>query len=323
MKTIRLICLPIFFGVLLFSCQKSTQVYSEELFYNNASGLEFSPLLCPKVVPLCAGKNIQIGTVTVGTGIDGKIYITYTVTGAWRLQTLHLYAGPDSGIPVNNAGNPVPGQFPYKMDFYPPYLIQTYTFVLSNLPASFTVAAHAAVVRVGASGQVVQGETAWGDGCSGVRINPNSGGNWGTKFYYSQGNCNIEISSTNLCSQSLDYFFSSNPLNPWVDCNGVSWGDVTVGTFNYTEAEGRNIGNSGSGNSSSDSKKGFINVATLKLSWTNFSLESELLGAVVTVEGWLSTRGKLSPGNLPNGPQAVKDANNYISSWINNNICIR
>jgi hypothetical protein len=324
MKTVKIICLSLIAACFIVSCQKSPVSNSPaELSSDNTPlGLVLPELLCPKTVPLCAGRTSDIGTVTVATGIDGKVYITYTVTGQWRLKSLHLYAGPDSGIPVTNSGNPIPGQFPYHEDFSSPYMVTTYTFILSNMPTSFTVAAHAAVVKV-LGLQIIDSQTGWGDGCSGVRINPNSGGSWGTKFTYTQGNCGIEIASTNLCSQSNTHFYSAEPLNVWADCNGVVEGDVTVGGFNYTEAEGRDIYATSNGNSMPDAKKCFIDVSTLKLSWTNYAQDPGLFTAVTTVETWLATRGKLTPANLPNASQPVKDAANYIDNWITNNICIR
>ena len=273
------------------------------------------------VVPLCAGQHFNIGTVTVKTGSDNNVYVTYTVKSNWYIKELHLYVGDDAGIPVNGSGNPMPGHFPYTETFLPPYIIQEYTFVIPNVPSSATIAAHASVVKIAiGNGSIIDQQTAWGDGCSGTRITPEEQ-NWGTKFTYNRGNC----APPDICSRAVHYYFDSTFNNadiPWHDVNGAAnIGNVTIGGYDYTEAEGREIYNTVDINGMPDAKKGFISIATLRLSSTNYSQEVDLLLAVTTIDSWLTTCGKLSPTNLPTNNPTVRDAANYIQSWISTHIC--
>ena len=345
MKTIKSVwLLSAILSVLFFSCKKSLELepgtraetnYSDGISSESGSTeiqstaipalgsyLTNVTFCSPIVVPLCAGQHINIGTVTVKTGSDNNVYVTYSLKSNWYIKELHLYAGDDNGIPVNGSGNPVPGHFPYSETFLPPYIVQEYTFVIPNLPSSFTVAAHAAVVKIASgNGNIIDQQTAWGDGCAGTPIVVDQG-NWGTKFTYNKGNCE----PPDICSKAVHYYFDST-INgediPWVDVNGPSfYGNVTIGGLNYTEAEGRAIYNTTGVNGTSDAKKAFISVATLRLSGTNYSQETNLLLSVTTIDTWLTTCGKLSPSNLPAyNNYAAHQAADYIQGWVSTHIC--
>ncbi len=136
---------------------------------------------CPiETVSLIAGQNIDAGTVTVSNDAD-FIYVTYTTANGYLLQQTHLYVGNCEAIPVNKQGNPVPGQFPYKTNHNN---CSTFTYQVPiaaiGLGKCGCIAAHAALVKLNAAGQVIDSQTGWG---SGDQINP-AGGNWGTKFGY-------------------------------------------------------------------------------------------------------------------------------------------
>ena len=279
----------------------------------------------PKVVPLCAGQHINIGTVTVKTGSDNNVYVTYSLKANWYLKELHLYAGDDDGIPVNGSGNPVPGHFPYSETFLPPYTVQEYTFVIPNLSSYFTIAAHASVVKIASgNGNIIDQQTAWGDGCDGSPITDQ--GNWGTKFNYTRLNCMV----ADICTKPLKTYFDSTvnglPI-AWPATGSITMsltGDVTINVagYTYTEAEGRAIYNTMNTSNPPESRNGFIHIAALKLSGTNYSLDADVQTAVTTVEGWLLTRGKLSPNNLPVCTYpAVKNAIVYLDLWINTYTC--
>ena len=134
----------------------------------------------PTEVMLVAGQTMDAGTVTVSNDPD-YIYVTYTTANGWLLTQTHLYVGDCALIPVNNPGNPIPGQFPYggNHDRITSY---TYQVPISAIPVGGCgcIAAHAVVVQVDGSGHVTNTQTAWGNG---VRINL-TGGNWGMKFDY-------------------------------------------------------------------------------------------------------------------------------------------
>jgi hypothetical protein len=134
----------------------------------------------PTEVTLIAGQTINAGTVTVSNDND-YIYVTYATTNGWVLTQTHLYVGDCALIPVNNPGNPLPGQFPYKST-HNNVTSYTYQIPISRIALENCgcIAAHAVVVKYNSSNQVIGSETAWGNG---VRINL-SGGNWGMKFDY-------------------------------------------------------------------------------------------------------------------------------------------
>ena len=134
---------------------------------------------CEKTVTLFAGQTIDAGVVTVTSDAD-FVYVTYTTANGWYLTQTHLYVGECGSIPVTGSGNPQPGQFPYKT-MHNKVTTYTYTIPVSRLGADGCgcIAAHAVVVKLNASGQVIQTETAWGNG---PRINPT--GNWATRFEY-------------------------------------------------------------------------------------------------------------------------------------------
>jgi hypothetical protein len=340
MKTFKSVwLLAAILSVVFFSCRKSldfepgtrsqnnsTNISSEAVSSTTVAGyslLTQVTFCSPVTVPICAGQNSNIGSITVKTGSDNNVYVTYTLKGNWFLTQLHLFAGDDAGIPINGSGNPVPGLFPYTYTFSAPYTVQEYTFIIPNIPSTCTIAAHASVAKISTGNGniiVLDQQTAWGDGCTGTRIT--SQGNWGTKFTYNKGNCE----PPEICSKAVHYYFDST-LNgediPWVDVNGTgtSNGDVTIGGYSYSEDEGRAIYNTIDVNSMSDAKKAFMNVATLRLSFTNYSQEADLLLAVTTIDTWLATCGKLSPSNLPAYNYAVRGAADYIHSWIGTHIC--
>ena len=114
--------------------------------------LEGTPRECPEEVELCAGQDIPMGNVVV-TNDEETLYVTFNTFGDWRLEETHVAVGD---IPMNRAGNPVPGRFPYACDeFEPMAQTCTATIPLNGLfcvGETYTVAAHAAVVEVGGDG---------------------------------------------------------------------------------------------------------------------------------------------------------------------------
>jgi hypothetical protein len=135
---------------------------------------------CPETTTqLTAGQFFNAGNVVV-TNDDEFIYVTYNTANGYLLTQTHLYVGGCVAIPVNNQGNPVPGQFPYQAthNYATTY---TYQVPIAKIPAGSCgcIAAHSAVVKLNGTGQVIEQQTAWG---SGIRINPT--GNWGMKFSY-------------------------------------------------------------------------------------------------------------------------------------------
>ena len=143
-------------------------------------GRETPGACTPTEVTLIAGQTMDAGTVNVSNDAN-YIYVTYTTTNGWVLTQTHLYVGDCALIPVNNPGNPIPGQFPY-VSSHNNVTTYTYQIPISAIPsgACGCIAAHAVVKQYNSSNQLINTQTAWGNG---VRINL-SGGNWGMKFDY-------------------------------------------------------------------------------------------------------------------------------------------
>jgi hypothetical protein len=139
-------------------------------------------------VTLIAGQHIAIGSVTIGNDAD-YLYVTFSTEGDWYMTETHLLVGSVAGIK-----NPAPGQFPYQANHDPAVQSYTYQISLEGLGESFNVAAHAAVVRVSEDGEVVQGETAWGEG---PRFN--NRGNWAMYTSYTVQECDDDDDNEGVC----------------------------------------------------------------------------------------------------------------------------
>ena len=278
------------------------------------TGLSFCS---PITVPLCTRTGLTIGSVTVQTGSDRNTYVIFVLTGDWYFKTCSLFAGNDNAIPSYSAS------FPYQISFNS-YTVHSYIFKISNLPSIYTVAANAVALRV-VNNRILDGQIVWGDGCSGTSIGL-SNNTWGTKFNYTRLNCMV----VDICSKPLKTYFDSTsnglPI-AWPSTGSITLsvtGAVTVNVagYSYSEAEGRAIYNTMNGNNPAESRTGFIHIAALKLSGTNYSIDPDLNSAVTTVETWLATRGKLSPTNLPACTNVtVKNAIIYIDQWIHMYTC--
>ncbi len=131
------------------------------------------------VTELTAGQFYNAGSVTVTNDAD-FIYVTYTTANNYVLTETHLFVGDCAAIPLNNAGSPVPGLFPYSAA-HNNETSYTYKVPISAIEAGNCgcIAAHAVVVKLDAGGNIIDQQTAWG---SGYRIKPK--GNWAMAFGY-------------------------------------------------------------------------------------------------------------------------------------------
>jgi hypothetical protein len=347
MKTFKsLLLLAVPFSLLLSSCTKEEHAFiaeqpienvrSSSLIGSTTEALNADLSFCSsQEVTLCAGRTVQMGTVSVKTTADNITYVTYTTAQNWIIKELHLYVGEEAGIPTSGGGNAAPGLFPYTKTFSSPWVVKSYTFIIADLPSTYTVAAHASVARVKGN-TIIEQQTAWADGCKGTKINPSGGGAWGTKFTYSCTSCIQEL-DPNICAQPYRFFFDSANYDgstiAWYDCNEEAEGHVTVAGFNYCEEEGRAIYKAGvqtttestslsnttlnGGSAMEDAKSAFVHLAALKLSYTDYAQHPTLAAHVATVETWLGTKGKISPENLPNNANTVtRTAIAYVVDWI-------
>ena len=113
------------------------------------------------------------------------------------------------------------------------------------------------------------------------------------------------------CSMSQGFYFASQ--------NAV-WTDVTVGSKNYTKAQGLAIWNSSNKGGIADSKKGFLQVAAIKLSGSTVLPSATVLADVAIVEAWLADLPQLTPTSKYSNA-AASAAAGRIGDWINANHC--
>ena len=132
-------------------------------------------------VPLYAGQDIPVGTVTVS---DDGTMITYDTTGGWVLNATHLHVGDSlDAIPQTKKKNPIPGHFDYSAVHDPPVTEYIYTCDIPEAVADTTlyIAAHAKVALLDEDTGLWQEESAW----AGTEVGAeqfNEGKNWATYF---------------------------------------------------------------------------------------------------------------------------------------------
>jgi len=142
---------------------------------------------------LIAGQHYDAGRIDVEiVNEDGTnyVYITYLSSNDWIIKLTHLYAGDREGIPETKKGNPKPGVFEKRMDyeanvisdFEVEYKIKADAFGEENC---FAIAAHAEVARIDDKGNIVQRETAWGEG-EGFE-----GDSWAMLFDFCKSQCEV------------------------------------------------------------------------------------------------------------------------------------
>lgn len=143
-----------------------------------------------KTVDFLAGQFIQAGSVIVGND-ENNLYVTFSTTNGWEMKETHLYVGDGTDL-TNAGGSPAPGQFPYKENHSPRVTTYTYTIPLIDLPPCMIIAAHAAVEKW-VDGQLVDAQTAWGNG-------EKIGKSWAMKFEYCKQECR-DVPPTDPCYQ--------------------------------------------------------------------------------------------------------------------------
>lgn len=114
------------------------------------------------------------------------------------------------------------------------------------------------------------------------------------------------------CSLSQGYWFAKPE---------VIWPfDVVIGGKSYTQAEGLAIWNSSNKGGIKDAKKGFLQVAAIKLSGTVLNTDA-VWDDVKIVEDWLGTIEKVT-GETTDSNKEAKKAAGRIGEWIDDNHCI-
>ena len=103
-------------------------------------GVSTASAVTPAQVSLIAGQNQVVGTVD----ISGNLQVSFTMNAGWCLTETHVYAGPESGVPVTKTGNPIPGKFPLG-DTFSTCVGSAGPYTFGPLTGPVVVAAHAVV----------------------------------------------------------------------------------------------------------------------------------------------------------------------------------
>lgn len=135
---------------------------------------------------LYAGQTTVAGSVDLSID-DDTLVVTYNTVNGWELTEVHFAIGTKStDIPVNRAGNPVIGSFPYSASnlngvtsyaFRIPVAVLGITDVDSEFADVAVHAAAHAVVRLVSDGVTVRTETGWAGTTRFVQR-----GSWATQF---------------------------------------------------------------------------------------------------------------------------------------------
>lgn len=117
------------------------------------------------------------------------------------------------------------------------------------------------------------------------------------------------------CSLSQGFWFASSQA-VWPSTG------VAVGGKTYTKAEGLAIWNSSNKGGIADAKKGFLQVAAIRLSGNTVLPAATVWADVTIVETWLASLPKLTTTNLKNFSNPdVAAAAGRIGDWINAHHC--
>lgn len=132
----------------------------------------------PLVVPLIAGRTIDVGTVEVWLQ-EECLHVRYTTDAPWCLAETHMHVVADDPalFPQTKTGNPKPGQFAYGMTHAPGTASYTYCLPIAGLEEAEVLyfAAHAEVEQW-VAGACLGAESAWAAGLG------FPGANWATYF---------------------------------------------------------------------------------------------------------------------------------------------
>lgn len=154
--------------------------------------------------------------------------------------------------------------------------------------------------------------TATGDYQLRFKIGADGSDTW-TDVTINVGDCSI-VEVEEGCSMSQGFWFAKPESN---------WSTVTVGDKDYSKAEGLAIWNSiNKKGGIADSKKGFLQVAAIKLSGSTVLSTDSVWADVKIVEDWLKTLDKLTPSNLKDFSNSnAAQAAGRIGDWINTHHC--
>jgi hypothetical protein len=181
------------------------------------TGTAIASTVCgtPVMVTLYAGQYIDVGTATVWND-QTHLYIEFNTTGGWQLSQTHLAVATNlDNIPQTRLGNPIPGKFPFKMEYDPTVTEFTCLIDLSEWGegTEICIASHAVVALEGYE------ETAWAEGSE------FNGRNWATYFTYTVQPCEEE--GTYVVASGAEYYD-----RPRINSNcEIVWSQKSSGTY--------------------------------------------------------------------------------------------
>lgn len=207
----KLLLLP-FIALTFVSCKKEN---IDPLSSTNGTNLQKSGMIhCgdAKITEIKAGQHHTAGSLSISNDQD-SVYLIINMTGGWTFNKAHVAIGSCDAKPFSPA-KPAPGQFPYHYNANQATYAR-YAFPLSQFSGTpcLCYAVHLEARKV-ENGQVVQSETAWGEG---PRFAAN--GNWSMYNTYCIQECTV-----------------STP-NPTTDClvNETAWAFGT--RFNQNQGQ--------------------------------------------------------------------------------------
>ena len=298
-------------------------------------------------VNLIASNGAVVGTVTVGND-TANLYVTFSASGRGYLNAVHLFVGDctilsalggsgnggscghgsadnnnqgddhnggsghqgcntnngfggdghsGDGHGDNNGGAQCFDHFTYNESVDDHSQLYTVKIPLSSLSNCFCVAANVSVSNGSGCGNSTV--SAWAPGAT---INASCG----TINYFSV----CKQSCSQGCVLAPGQLFQGEPTWP----NGPS---VTVAGFTYVPSVANLIYSS----PVSDSRSGFILIASLKISAGSANPPAEIVADAAIVETWLATLGQLSGAPPYTAPANVEAAIAALQAWETAHIC--
>lgn len=259
------------------------------------------------IVDLKSGQGQTVGSVSVSNDPD-YLKVTYTTTGNYKLDDLHLYVGNANQVPTRY-GSINLSQFPYSHDFNNNNTT-TYTFTIpmAALGSCFSVFAEASVrTSYGGWGGCYGGGStqAWG---SGTRYTGSGCGYHSYAYYFSY--CKATCTS-DTCLTPAAVLFNGESSWPY----GTS--SVSVGGYTYTASQVATQYYS----PDNDAKTALLLLATLKIYGTNITIPSNISADAATVENWLATLGQLTSTSNFTAPASVETAIANVQAWESSKTC--
>ena len=176
---------------------------------------------CEMSFELIAGQYHDAGDVVV-TNDDEYIYVTFNTADGWVLNETHVFVGAPEDIPVNAAGNPQIGLFPYNNE-HDSATTFTVTVPIDPDLECYAVAAHASVSELDDDGNIIGSETAWSEGPE-----INDGGSWAMYSEYCLLDCDCENDII-----SYEYYAGQDILVGSLDVTNDD--EYLYVTFNFTD----------------------------------------------------------------------------------------